>query len=73
MEGLTRRTDTVWFRALVALGILVAVVLASMATANEPPADGVGNVQVIEGWRFPAIPDGITSFKTPFVFTPPGS
>jgi TonB family protein len=25
----------------------------------------------IKGWRFPAIPSGTTSFKTPFVFTPP--
>jgi len=25
----------------------------------------------IRGWRFPAIPSGSTSFKTPFVFTPP--
>ncbi len=25
----------------------------------------------IRGWRFPAIPAGTTSFKTPFVFTPP--
>ncbi len=25
----------------------------------------------IRGWQFPAIPQGTTSFKTPFVFTPP--
>jgi TonB family protein len=25
----------------------------------------------IRGWQFPAIPHGSTSFKTPFVFTPP--
>lgn len=25
----------------------------------------------IRGWQFPAIPTGSTSFKTPFVFTPP--
>jgi TonB family protein len=25
----------------------------------------------IRGWQFPAIPSGSTSFKTPFVFTPP--
>jgi len=25
----------------------------------------------IRGWQFPAIPHGATSFKTPFVFTPP--
>ena len=25
----------------------------------------------IRGWQFPAIPYGVTSFKTPFVFTPP--
>ena len=28
-------------------------------------------VAQIRGWRFPAIPSGTTSFKTPFVFTPP--
>jgi TonB family protein len=28
-------------------------------------------VAQIRGWRFPAIPNGTTSFKTPFVFTPP--
>jgi outer membrane biosynthesis protein TonB len=26
----------------------------------------------IHGWQFPSIPQGTTSFKTPFVFTPPG-
>jgi len=25
----------------------------------------------IRGWQFPAVPSGTTSFKTPFVFTPP--
>jgi len=25
----------------------------------------------IRDWRFPAIPEGTTSFQTPFVFTPP--
>ncbi len=25
----------------------------------------------IRGWRFPAIPNGVTSFRAPFVFTPP--
>jgi hypothetical protein len=25
----------------------------------------------IRGWRFPAIPYGVTSFRAPFVFTPP--
>lgn len=25
----------------------------------------------IRGWQFPSIPEGVTSFKTPFVFTPP--
>lgn len=27
----------------------------------------------VREWRFPAIPDGTVSFRTPFVFTPPGS
>lgn len=39
MDGMTRRTENIWFRALVALGILLAVVLASMAAADESPAD----------------------------------
>ncbi|HEU4930046.1 MAG TPA: TonB family protein [Candidatus Krumholzibacteria bacterium] len=25
----------------------------------------------VRGWRFPAIPHGVTSFRAPFVFTPP--
>lgn len=25
----------------------------------------------IRGWQFPAIPQGVVSFKTPFIFTPP--
>ena len=25
----------------------------------------------IRGWQFPAISSGTTSFKTPFIFTPP--
>jgi TonB family protein len=25
----------------------------------------------IRGWHFPAIPTGVTSFRAPFVFTPP--
>lgn len=36
MDGMTRRTDSVWFRALVALGVLLLFVIASMATSNEP-------------------------------------
>lgn len=49
MEGIARRMNSVWFRAVIAFGILLAVVVASMAAANEPPADGVGDViEVIE-------------------------
>jgi hypothetical protein len=41
--------DSIRVRALIAVGILLAVVLASMAAADEPPADGVGDaIEVIE-------------------------
>ncbi|MDH4037245.1 MAG: hypothetical protein OEX18_08150 [Candidatus Krumholzibacteria bacterium] len=41
--------NSIWFRALLALGVLLAVVLASMAAANEPPAQGdEGTIEIIE-------------------------
>ena len=51
MDGMTRRTDNIWFRTLVALGILLAVVLASMAAADESPAGDAGNVTEVVGTR----------------------
>jgi len=39
-------------------------------TLNSPAVRECALAQ-IRGWQFPAIPSGITSFKTPFVFTPP--
>ncbi len=46
---MTQRMNSIWFRALLALGVLLAVVLASMAAANEPPAQGdEGTIEIIE-------------------------
>lgn len=39
-------------------------------TLNSPAVRECALAQ-IRGWQFPAIPSGSTSFKTPFVFTPP--
>jgi TonB family protein len=39
-------------------------------TLNSPAVRDCALSQ-IRGWQFPAIPSGTTSFKTPFVFTPP--
>lgn len=39
-------------------------------TLNSPAVRACALAQ-IRGWQFPAIPSGVTSFKTPFVFTPP--
>jgi TonB family protein len=39
-------------------------------TLNSPAVRECALAQ-IRGWQFPAIPSGIASFKTPFVFTPP--
>ena len=39
-------------------------------TLNSPAVRACALAQ-IKGWQFPAIPSGVTSFKTPFVFTPP--
>ncbi len=39
-------------------------------TLNSPAVRSCALAQ-IKGWQFPAIPSGVTSFKTPFVFTPP--
>jgi periplasmic protein TonB len=39
-------------------------------TLNSPAVRECALAQ-IRGWQFPAIPSGVTSFKTPFVFTPP--
>ncbi|HEU4364336.1 MAG TPA: hypothetical protein VFT13_02615 [Candidatus Krumholzibacteria bacterium] len=51
MDGMMRRTDNIWFRALVALGILFAVVLTSMAAAGESPAGDAGNVTAVVSAR----------------------
>jgi hypothetical protein len=47
MAGMTQRMNSIWFRALLALGVLLAVVLASMAAADEPPA-GAGDENAVE-------------------------
>ena len=39
-------------------------------TLNSPAVRECALAQ-IRGWQFPAIPSGVTGFKTPFVFTPP--
>jgi TonB family protein len=39
-------------------------------TLNSPAVRDCALAQ-IRAWQFPAIPSGVTSFKTPFVFTPP--
>lgn len=39
-------------------------------TLNSPAVRSCALAQ-IKGWQFPAIASGVTSFKTPFVFTPP--
>jgi TonB family protein len=39
-------------------------------TLNSPAVRDCALAQ-IRTWQFPAIPSGVTSFKTPFVFTPP--
>jgi TonB family protein len=39
-------------------------------TLNSPAVRECALSQ-IRGWQFPAIPSGTTSFKTPFIFTPP--
>jgi len=39
-------------------------------TLNSPAVRDCALAQ-IRSWQFPAIPSGTTSFKTPFVFTPP--
>ena len=39
-------------------------------TLNSPAVRACALAQ-IRGWQFPAIASGVTSFKTPFVFTPP--
>ena len=39
-------------------------------TLNSPAVRSCALAQ-IRGWQFPAIASGVTSFKTPFVFTPP--
>ena len=39
-------------------------------TLNSPAVRDCALAQ-IRAWQFPAIPSGTTSFKTPFVFTPP--
>jgi hypothetical protein len=39
-------------------------------TLNSPAVRDCALAQ-IRGWQFPAVPSGTTSFKTPFVFTPP--
>ena len=39
-------------------------------TLNSPAVRACALAQ-IKGWQFPAIASGVTSFKTPFVFTPP--
>jgi TonB family protein len=39
-------------------------------TLNSPAVRDCALSQ-IRAWQFPAIPSGVTSFKTPFVFTPP--
>jgi hypothetical protein len=50
MAGMTQHMNSIWFRALLALGVLLLVVLASMAAANEPPVDAGddGAIEVIE-------------------------
>jgi TonB family protein len=39
-------------------------------TLNSPAVRECALAQ-IRGWQFPAIASGTTSFKTPFIFTPP--
>lgn len=60
--------------------LVVAMVVLANGTVSEAtivedtlnaPAVRECALAQIRGWQFPAIASGVTSFKTPFVFTPP--
>jgi TonB family protein len=60
--------------------LVVAMVVAANGSVSEAtivedtlnsPAVRECALAQIRAWQFPAIPSGVTSFKTPFVFTPP--
>ncbi len=60
--------------------LVVAMVVLANGTVSEAtivedtlnsPAIRACALAQIRGWQFPAIASGVTSFKTPFVFTPP--
>lgn len=44
MAGLTQRMNSIWFRALIAIGILLLVVIASMAAATEQTTGAVNEI-----------------------------
>jgi TonB family protein len=60
--------------------LLITVLADGRVSEASIVDDGVGAASLrdcvlsqVREWRFPAIPEGTVSFRTPFVFTPPGS
>ena len=60
--------------------LVVALTVAASGAVTEAKSvqDTVGSPRLADGalaqireWRVPAIPEGVTTFQTPFVFTPP--
>ena len=60
--------------------LVISITVAATGDVIEARvvSDGIGSSALsscaltqIREWRFPAIPEGVTTFQTPFVFTPP--
>ncbi|MBK8229689.1 MAG: AgmX/PglI C-terminal domain-containing protein [Candidatus Eisenbacteria bacterium] len=60
------------------LGVAITVSASGAVSAVEVTENTLGSAALaacvtaqIRSWRFPEIPDGVTQFQVPFVFTPP--
>lgn len=60
------------------LGVAITVAASGSVSAVEVSENTLGSAALaacvtaqIRTWRFPEIPDGVTQFQVPFVFTPP--
>lgn len=60
------------------LVVSMTVAATGEVTGAVITQDSVGSPQLascvlaqVRGWKFPAIPEGVVTFKTPFLFTPP--
>ncbi len=61
------------------LVVSITVAPSGVVTQAAPAGNTLGDAQLvecalaqIEGWRFPVIPEGVVTFRAPFLFTPPG-